>query len=114
MNFDTEYRVQTVGGMLMTLIGLLYWLMGGTIIKFSGMLTDENNALVPFIRQSAIIALVMPLAWAIFTIKKERNQTNQWTTRWTIISAIPVTLTMLYFLTKSVSYGRYYPHLYFN
>jgi len=114
MNFVSEYRVQTVGGVVMILLGFIYWMFGGTMLTFSGHVTDENSVLAPIVRQVGILALALPLVWAVFTIKKERDPATRWTKKFTILSAIPIALIMFYLLAKSVSYGRITPHYYLS
>jgi hypothetical protein len=108
MNMVSEYRLQTFGGVLLVLLGLLFWVWGGTAMKFNGMVTPEGDSLASFVRQIGILALLLPLAWTICTIKKERNQTSRWTRRHTLISGFPVAFAMFYLLGKSLTYGRIY------
>ncbi len=108
MSFIGEHRLQTILGSVLTLLGLLFWVMQGTFMKFFGFVTRDGNHTAHFIRQIGLLALAIPLLWAIYTIKKERDLSNRWTQKITLLSAIPTAWLMFYLLLKSLSYGRFY------
>lgn len=107
MNMVSEYRLQTLGGVLLTLLGFLHWVMVGFMTKFAdGRDTLDTNHLALFVRQIGILALAIPIVWAVYTIKKERDPKSRWTRRYTILSGFVAAFAMFYLLGKSLTYGR--------
>lgn len=97
----------------MTFLGFVFWAFSGTMLKFTNYQTDPENSWAPVIRQAGILALLLPIAWAVFTIRKERDQTTQWTLKFSLVSGLLVAWAMFYLLIKSVSYGRVEPHFHY-
>lgn len=95
----------------MVLFGVLTWVWVGTMQKLSSYQIDPANTWAPFVRQIGILALGLPLLWIIFTIKKERDQTSDWTRRHTIIAGVATTILMIFLLTQSAAYGRLVPRI---
>ena len=107
MNFVSEYRLQTFGGVLLVLLGFLNWVTVGLMTKFvAGQNTLESSSLALFIRQIGILALVIPIIWAAYSIKKERDQKSRWTRRHTILSGFVAAFAMFFLLEKSLTFGR--------
>ena len=103
-----EYRLQTWLAITQFLLGLAGWLWSGIGSWATEMETDPENGFALFIRQAGILILLLPLFWAIFTIRKERNLKSQWTKKHTIVSGIILAIAMGW----TMSYGRVAPHYY--
>ena len=91
MSMVSEYRLQTLGGVILVLLGFSFWIMFGTFLKFNGFITKEGDTMTSLIRQIGILTLLLPVIWAIYTIKKEQDQTSFWTKKHSIISVFPTT-----------------------
>lgn len=91
----------------MILLGFIYWMIAGFSEKFlMERDTLDSNHLALFVRQIGLLALALPLLWAVCSIKKERDPTSSWGTPHTIVMGILIAFAMFYLLGKSMSYGR--------
>ena len=108
MNTVSEFRLQTIGGVIMILLGFMFWLQAGAMAKFFGFETNPADPWAPFVRQIGILALALPLVWAIFSIQKERDPSSRWTMRYSLLSGFATALLMFHVLVRSMQYGRLY------
>jgi hypothetical protein len=107
----SEFRLQTIGGTIMILFGVLHWVSSGTTAMFVGYVTDPDNTWVPIVRSLGALTLTLPIFWAVFSIKKELDSSNRWTRRHTVLSGLAIAFLMIYLLNLSISYGRYSPKI---
>lgn len=111
MNQFSEFRLQTIGGTIMILFGVLHWIASGTTAMFTGAITDPNNTWVPVVRNLGALTLTFPIFWAVFSIKKELAPSNRWTRRHTILLGLTIAFLMFFLLSLSINYGKHYPKI---
>lgn len=109
MTIGDEYRLQTWLGIVQASLGLIAWLSNGIQMRLTGWVTKENDWTVSLVRQAGFACLLLPIAWVIFTIKKEQDQTSRWSRRHTIVSGLALAFLMNALMGWSSVYGRYYP-----
>jgi len=113
MTIGQEYRLQTWLAITQFLLGLAGWVWNGIFNWALNFQTDPNNGFAIFIRQAGILILLLPLAWAIFTIRKDGNPESRWTRRHTIISGVLLAIAMFYLMAWTMGHGRVEPHYYY-
>jgi hypothetical protein len=99
MIFRDEYRLQRIIGALHAGIIMTGSLMLGVTLKVRGYPDEfaDIPLLMLFVRNWGFTLILIPLAWVVYTIWSERDDTGSFSKRWTLISGIGLGLILIWF-----------------
>ena len=104
MSFSNEYRVQSVLALLQAGVIVGGCLFTGTILKARGYPDQftEIPFLLLFVRNWGFLLILIPLVWAVLTIRME--QRSEWfSRRWTAISGFALLAALVWFVLLAMA-----------
>ena len=108
MTIGSEYRLQTMLGLLQIFTCVFTMILAGSLGKLME-LNSQPSAFISFVRVGGFLFILsLPILWAIFTIKKEKNTASSWSGKHTLISGILLIILIVPCTAITINYGKSY------
>lgn len=112
MTIGSEYRLQTMLGLLQILTCVFTMILAGSLgklMEFISLPNSQPSAFISFVRGGGFLFILsLPILWAIFTIKKEKNTASSWSGKHTLISGILLIILIVPCTAITINYGKSY------
>jgi len=95
-----EYRTQTILAILQSLLILAGSLIGPAMSGASGVSDDVLPLSIVLVKNWGFLFVVIPLIWALGTIRLEARSDHWFTRRWTIVSGVLLLVGLFYFFGR--------------
>lgn len=100
MNPIREYTPQTVLASMQAVVVIAGSMFTGAAMKIMGYpeASHDWHLASVFVRNWGVLLILIPATWVVGSIWMERNQSDWFSKRWTVLSGLLVLLSLAYFL----------------